>query len=191
MEADAKHRQPSTCARLSKPNFWGVEDFEEITIRRSKYAASRFAHEAAPVLTHFADSSALPFVNGVKTARHRIADDEGAEFLRKRGSQKRRGKKHPDRPLEEGRKPESVFDSCRKTVAVERGKAHQDAGGARQATGAGDEERLFPGRAKAKLRFRPASIRLQYDELYSCFQLHMVAEVKLFARPASHVSLEM
>src|SRR5262249_6288058 len=27
-------------------NLWGVEDFEEITIRHSKYAASRFAHEA-------------------------------------------------------------------------------------------------------------------------------------------------
>jgi hypothetical protein len=27
-----------------------VEDFEEIIIRHSKYAASRFAHEAAPAL---------------------------------------------------------------------------------------------------------------------------------------------
>ena len=41
-------------------NLWGVEDFEEITIRHSKYAASRFAHEAAPALTRFANSSALP-----------------------------------------------------------------------------------------------------------------------------------
>ena len=32
-------------------NLWGVEDFEEITIRHSKYAAIRFAHEAAPALT--------------------------------------------------------------------------------------------------------------------------------------------
>src|SRR5258706_7732761 len=32
-------------------NLWGVEDFEEITIRHSKYAATRFAHEAAPALT--------------------------------------------------------------------------------------------------------------------------------------------
>ena len=31
-------------------NLWGVEDFEEITIRHSKYAANRFAHEAAPAL---------------------------------------------------------------------------------------------------------------------------------------------
>ena len=45
-------------------NLWGVEDFQEISIRHSKYAASRFVHEAAPALARFADSSALPFVNG-------------------------------------------------------------------------------------------------------------------------------
>src|SRR5713226_4708200 len=32
-------------------NLWGVENFEEITIRHSKFAAQRFAHEAAPALT--------------------------------------------------------------------------------------------------------------------------------------------
>src|SRR3546814_5209570 len=30
-------------------NLWGVENFEEISIRHSKFAANRFAHEAAPV----------------------------------------------------------------------------------------------------------------------------------------------
>lgn len=53
-------------------NLWGVEDFEEITIRHSKYAASRFAHEAAPALQNFANSSPVPFVNGIKAARKRI-----------------------------------------------------------------------------------------------------------------------
>jgi hypothetical protein len=46
-------------------NLWGVEDFEEIIIRHSKYAASRFAHEAAPALLNFANSSPMPFVNGI------------------------------------------------------------------------------------------------------------------------------
>ena len=50
-------------------NLWGVEDFEEIIIRHSKYAASRFAHEAAPALLNFANSSPMPFVNGIKAAR--------------------------------------------------------------------------------------------------------------------------
>ena len=47
-------------------NLWGVEDFQEISIRHSKYAANRFAHEAAPALTRFADSSPAPFVQGIR-----------------------------------------------------------------------------------------------------------------------------
>ena len=35
-------------------NLWCVEDFEEITIRHSKFAASRFAHEATAALTRSA-----------------------------------------------------------------------------------------------------------------------------------------
>ena len=54
-------------------NLWGVEDFQEIKIRHSKYAASRFAHEAAPALTRFANSSPQGFVNGIKPLQHRGA----------------------------------------------------------------------------------------------------------------------
>jgi hypothetical protein len=112
-------------------NLWGVEDFEEITIRHSKYAAARFAHEAAPALNRFANSSPLPFVNGVKAARQRIVahnDDERMEFLRKRGFSKAETTKIIQTVLtEEGRKPESVFDFVQGITAVARGKAHQDA----------------------------------------------------------------
>jgi hypothetical protein len=112
-------------------NLWGVEDFEEITIRHSKYAAARFAHEAAPALTRFANSSPLPFVNGVKAARQRIVarnDDDRTEFLRKRGFSKAETAKIIQTVLtEEGRKPESVFDFVQGITAVARGKAHQDA----------------------------------------------------------------
>lgn len=69
-------------------NLWGVEDFEEITIRHSKYAANRFAHEAAPALEGFANSSPQPFVNGIQAARERIVartDEDRSDFLRKRG----------------------------------------------------------------------------------------------------------
>jgi hypothetical protein len=47
-------------------NLWGVEDFEEISIRHSKYAANRFAHEAEPALLNFANSSPHPFINGIR-----------------------------------------------------------------------------------------------------------------------------
>jgi hypothetical protein len=58
-------------------NLWGVENFEEITIRHSKFAAQRFAHEAAPALTRFADSPPAPFITGIKAARERIRRPHG------------------------------------------------------------------------------------------------------------------
>ena len=110
---------------------WGVEDFEEITIRHSKYAASRFAHEAAPALLNFANSSPMPFINGVKAAREKIvarSDEDRSEFLRRRGFSKAETGKIIDAVLtEEGRPPESVFDFVQGITAVARDKHHQDA----------------------------------------------------------------
>jgi hypothetical protein len=112
-------------------NLWGVEDFEEITIRHSKYAASHFAHEAAPALTRFANSSPVPFVNGIKAAREKIvarSDDDRSEFLRRRGFSKTETAKIIGTVLaEEGHKPESVFDFVQGITAIARGKTHQDA----------------------------------------------------------------
>ncbi len=112
-------------------NLWGVEDFEEITIRHSKYAASRFAHQVAPALTRFANSSPLPFVNGIRAAREKIvarSDDDRTDFLRKRGFSKTETAKIIDIVLaEEGHKPKSVFDFVQGITAVARNKPHQDA----------------------------------------------------------------
>ena len=112
-------------------NLWGVEDFEEITIRHSKYAASRFAHEAAPALTRFANSSPAPFINGIKAARAQIVartDEDRTDFLRKRGFGKAETAKIIEAVLvEEGRAPTSVFDFVQGITAVARDKPHQDA----------------------------------------------------------------
>lgn len=112
-------------------NLWGVEDFEEITIRHSKYAAGRFAHEAAPALTRFANSSPMAFVNGVKAARQQIVahnDEDRTEFLRKRGFSRAETAKIIDTVLvEEGRKPESIFDFVQGITRMARDKPHQDA----------------------------------------------------------------
>ena len=112
-------------------NLWGVEDFEEITIRHSKYAASRFAHEAAPALTRFANSSPAPFVEGIKAARARIvarSDEDRSDFLGRRGFSKAASATIIETVLkEEGRKPESVFDFVQGITAVARKKSHQDA----------------------------------------------------------------
>jgi hypothetical protein len=112
-------------------NLWGVENFEQITIRHSKFAAQRFSHEAAPALTNFANSSPAPFVAGIAAARQRIVartDEDRESFLRRDGFSKSETSKVIEAVLgEEGRKPGSIFDFVQGITAVARGKAHQDA----------------------------------------------------------------
>lgn len=112
-------------------NLWGVEDFQEISIRHSKYAANRFAHEAAPALTRFANSSPAPFIEGIRAAREKIvarSDEDRADFLKKRGLSKAETAKIVETVLaEEGRPPESVFDFVQGITAIARGKPQQDA----------------------------------------------------------------
>ncbi|MBS7701435.1 DUF932 domain-containing protein [Chelatococcus sp. YT9] len=111
-------------------NLWGADGFEEITIRHSKFAAQRFAHEAAPALTSFANSSPAPFVAGIKAAREKIVartDEDRESFLRKRGFSKAETGKIIETVLqEEGRPPESIFDFVQGMTAHARTKAHQD-----------------------------------------------------------------
>ena len=112
-------------------NLWGVEGFEEISIRHSKFAAQRFAHQAAPALTNFARSSPAPFIAGVKAARDQIVarkDEERETFLRKRGFSKADTTKIISTVLsEEGHPPQSVFDFVQGITALARTKPHQDA----------------------------------------------------------------
>ena len=111
-------------------NLWGVEDFQEIAIRHSKYAAHRFAHEAQPALTRFAESSPRPFIEGIRAARERIVarnDEERESFLRKRGFSKADANKIIETVLcEEERKPESLFDFVQGITALARSRSHQD-----------------------------------------------------------------
>ncbi|MBB5577148.1 DUF932 domain-containing protein [Rhizobium paranaense] len=111
-------------------HLWGTENFEEITIRHSKFAAQRFAHEAAPALTSFANSSPAPFVAGIKSARERIVarkDEDRETFLRRRGFSKGETVKVIEMVLsEEGRPPESIFDFVQGITALARTRTNQD-----------------------------------------------------------------
>ena len=112
-------------------NIWGAAGFEEISIRHSKFAGHRFAHQAAPALARFADSSPMPFVAGIRAAREAIVarkDDDRETFLRGRGFSKPETEKIITTVLdEEGRLPESVFDFVQGITALARSKPHQDA----------------------------------------------------------------
>ena len=98
----------------------------EITIRHSKFAAQRFAHEAARALTSFANSSPAPFVAGIKAARERIVartDDDRESFLRRSGFSKSETSKIIETVLgEENHKPESIFDFVQGITALARTK---------------------------------------------------------------------
>jgi len=112
-------------------NLWGVENFEEISIRHSKFAANRFAHEAAPALTQFADSSPLGFIAGIRAARERIVarkDDDREGFLRKAGFSRADTSRVIATVLaEEGHPPSSVLDFVQGITALARMRPHQDA----------------------------------------------------------------
>lgn len=111
-------------------NIWGAEGFEEISIRHSKFAANRFAHEAAPALENFANSSPTPFMSGIQAARQRIvarSDEDRQDFLRKRGFSKAETSKIIATVLdEEGHPPASIFDFVQGITAVARDRQHQD-----------------------------------------------------------------
>jgi hypothetical protein len=112
-------------------NIWGAEGFEEISIRHSKFAGHRFAHQAAPALERFAASSPVPFMTGIKAAREAIVarkDEDRETFLRKRGFSKSETDKIIKTVLnEEGHPPASIFDFVQGITALARDKPHQDA----------------------------------------------------------------
>ena len=112
-------------------NIWGAEGLEEISIRHCKFAGTRFAHEAAPALEKFANSSPAPFLAGIKAARAQIVarnDEDREDFLRKRGFSKLETTKIIAHVLdEEGHPARSIFDFVQGITALGRDKPHQDA----------------------------------------------------------------
>ena len=112
-------------------NIWGAEGFEEVSIRHSKFAGHRFAHQAAPALERFADGSPMPFVAGIRAARAAVVarkDEDREAFLRNRGFSRPETEKIIATVLdEEGRLPESVFDFVQGITALARTRPHQGA----------------------------------------------------------------
>lgn len=64
---------------------WGVEGFEEITMRHSKYAPARFIEEAVPALRSFTQGSVTKLIDGVAKAKAAVLadrDEDMVSFLR-------------------------------------------------------------------------------------------------------------
>jgi hypothetical protein len=112
-------------------NLWGVEGFEEISIRHTKSAPTRFIMEAEPALNSFAMGDAKRLVDGVAKAKEaKVAkDDEAAlDFLRGLdGISKTRAEKIIEIcEVEEGEKPRSAWLMAQGITAFARSIPHQD-----------------------------------------------------------------
>lgn len=112
-------------------NLWGVEGFEELNIRHSKNAPTRFIMEAEPALNSYATGDVKRLIDGVNKAKSAIVakDDEKAlEFLRNLdGFSKSRAKQVMDYvETEEGHKPRNAWDFAQGITALARSIPHSD-----------------------------------------------------------------
>ena len=109
---------------------WGVENFQQMTIRHSKNAPSRFGYEARPALESFANANTGKLLSGIQDAQAAIVaktDDDREEFLGRRGFSRSEAKQVIDAVLkEEGKPAESVWQFVQGITAVARGKGMQD-----------------------------------------------------------------
>jgi len=108
------------CNRL----MWGVENFEEISMRHTKYAPARFLEEARPALSSFADGSSMKLIEGVNKAKSaRIASEqqEAVDFIMARGFTRKRTDMIIEAvEREEDRRVESIWDVVNGITAVAR-----------------------------------------------------------------------
>ena len=109
---------------------WGVEGFEEMSIRHSKYAPDRFIQSAVPALQSYAEGSVKRLQEGVEMAKAaKIAsdDEEALEWLRKRGFPRKRAAEIAEAvEVEEQRKLRTIWDVTQGITAVARKIPHQD-----------------------------------------------------------------
>ena len=76
-------------------NLWGVEQFEDIAIRHTSQAPSRFVEEARPALLSYGDASERKLLEGVAAAKAAVLakdESEALSFLRERGFSARRAR---------------------------------------------------------------------------------------------------
>lgn len=103
---------------------WGVENFEEITMRHTKLAPSRFVEQARPALSSFANGSVKALLDGVakaKAAKLASDDDEMLDFLQGRKLSRSRAIEVMETvEREEARKARTVWDIAQGLTAVAR-----------------------------------------------------------------------
>jgi hypothetical protein len=114
---------------------WGVERFEELSIRHTSQAPARFIEEARPALLSLANGSEKSLKEGVAKAKEAvIAKDEAdaLEFLRNRGFSAKRAKAiaaldaEAGAEREKGDFPRTVWDMSQSITAYARAIPNND-----------------------------------------------------------------
>jgi hypothetical protein len=109
---------------------WGVENFQELSIRHSAGAPDRFMAEARPALEQFAQGNVQQLLDGVDAAKAaKVASDEeeAVEFLLKRNFSKRRTAEILETVEREEQHPaRSAWDMAQGITALARTIPHTD-----------------------------------------------------------------
>lgn len=115
---------------------WGVEGFEELTMRHTKYAPARFVEEARPALESFANGSEGKLIEGITKAREaKIADtkEEALQWLGARNISRKRSLAIMERITvemregdEEDNRPVSAWEMAQGITAQAREEQNHD-----------------------------------------------------------------
>lgn len=109
---------------------WGVENFQEVAMRHSRYAPDRFLEEARPALESYAQGSSQTLIEGVKKAKAaKVAsdDDDALAFLQARSFSKAKAALILEAvEREEQTKARTVWDMAQGITAVARKTENTD-----------------------------------------------------------------
>jgi len=89
LKIGAMYLRAICCNRI----LWGVEAFEELTMRHTRYAPGRFIEEAMPALRSFAEGSTTKLIEGVRRAKEAVVAEnkqKAINFVTARGLSARR-----------------------------------------------------------------------------------------------------
>lgn len=111
-------------------NLWGVEGFEDMTIRHTRLAPDRWLQQAQPALRSYAEGSSAKLVDGVAKAKAaKLADDDDAAlaFLKGRNFSNAAARSIMETSLrEEDRPVRSAWDMAQAMTAYARALPNTD-----------------------------------------------------------------
>lgn len=111
---------------------WGSREYQELRVRHTVSAPSRWLEDVAPAIEAYAESSTLGITSMIAAARAQTIGMQGSraddvrEFLAKRFTKSQAGAIMATHTAEEGRPIETLWDAATGATAYARGLQYQD-----------------------------------------------------------------